>query len=146
MTLIDASPLNNRRAARPARVKARCRPPGSRRPGPARPAWPSPRYRGPGVARSTAAHHRRPVTAATTVALALVSALITLWLGLVAHRGGLVGGAVAGTPARIPDRLAVVRVEAGRRGITWRPGWLPARRRARWPTASANSTAWTPPR
>jgi predicted Zn-dependent protease len=62
---------------------------------------------------SSAPHRRRPVTPATTVALALLAALITVWLGLVAHFGAMVGGACAGMPARIPDRLAVVRVESG---------------------------------
>ena len=48
----------------------------------------------------------------TTVTLALLAAVITVWLGLVAHFGEMVSG-TGDSPARIPDRLAVVRVDAG---------------------------------
>ena len=41
--------------------------------------------------------------------LALVAAGITVWLGLVAQFGGVVGS----TPAAVPDRLAVVQVQGG---------------------------------
>jgi hypothetical protein len=85
----------------------------SRRPSPSRPAGAPPRYRGSGVAMSVAPHHRRPVTLATTVGLALLAAMITLWLGLVAHFGQMINGDSAGLSARMPDRLAVVRVQAG---------------------------------
>jgi hypothetical protein len=61
---------------------------------------------------STAPHRRRPITPATTVALALLAALITVWLGLVAHVGDMVGGG-SGQHRPMPDRLAVVRVDAG---------------------------------
>jgi LysM domain len=85
----------------------------SRRPGPSRPAVAPPRYRGTGVAMSVAPHRRRPVTVATTLGLALVAGLITLWLGLVANLGQAANGDTAGSAAHVPDRLAVVRVEPG---------------------------------
>lgn len=65
------------------------------------------RHRGTGVLVSRASH-RRPITPATTVLLALVAAAITLWLGLVGQFGGVVG-----TEAQIPGRLAVVQVHSG---------------------------------
>lgn len=87
----------------------------SRRPGPSRPAGAPPRYYGTGVAMSVAPHRtrRRPVTVATTVGLALVAGIITLWLGLVANIGQAVNGDSPGSAASVPDRLAVVRVEPG---------------------------------
>ncbi len=85
----------------------------SRRPGPSRPAGAPPRYYGTGVAMSVAPHRKRPVTAATTVGLALAAGMITLWLGLVANVGQILNGDSADSAARVPDRLAVVRVEAG---------------------------------
>lgn len=85
----------------------------SRRPGPSRPAGAPTRYYGTGVAMSVAPHCRRPVTLATTVGLALLAGIITLWLGLVGHFGQMINGDSAGSSARIPDRLALVRVEAG---------------------------------
>lgn len=65
------------------------------------------RYRGTGVLASRASH-RRPVTPATTVMLALIAGAITLWLGLIAQFGGVVGD-----NSEIPARLAVVQVQAG---------------------------------
>jgi LysM domain len=85
----------------------------SRRPGPSRPAGAPVRYHGTGVAVSVAPHRRRPVTVATTLGLALVAGIITLWLGLVANFGQAVNGDSAGSAAAVPDRLAVVRVEPG---------------------------------
>ncbi len=85
----------------------------SRRPGPVRPAGTPPRYHGTRVAMSVAPHRRRPVTVLTTVGLALAAGLITLWLGLVANMGQVLNGGSAGSAAHVPDRLAVVRVEAG---------------------------------
>jgi hypothetical protein len=85
----------------------------SRRPGRSRPAGAPPRYYGTGVATSVAPHRRRPVTLLTTVGLALVAGMITLWLGLVASVGQMVNGDSTGSAAGVPDRLAVVRVEAG---------------------------------
>lgn len=66
------------------------------------------RYRTSGVLVSRASHRRRPVTPVTTVLLAAVAAAITVWLGLVAQFGGVVGES-----APFPDRLAVVQVQTG---------------------------------
>jgi LysM domain len=85
----------------------------SRRPGPSRPAGAPMRHSGTGVAMSVVPHRRRPVALATTVGLALLAGIITLWLGLVANFGQMVNGDSGGSAARVPDRLAVVRVEAG---------------------------------
>ena len=60
---------------------------------------------------SRASHRRRPITPATTVGLALLAAVITVWLGVVAQFGGVVGTASSSTP--VPDTLAVVRVQSG---------------------------------
>jgi hypothetical protein len=87
--------------------------PGPRGPQPSRPVAVRPRYRGTGVLMSTAPHRPRPITPATTVALALLAALITMWLGLVAHFGGMLHGGPAQAASQMPDRLAVVRVEPG---------------------------------
>src|ERR1700758_5328659 len=97
---------------RPAQVRpaSRDRRPGSRGPQPARPVASRPRYRGTGVLMSTAPHRPRPITPATTVALALLAAMITVWLGLVAHFGGMLHSGPEQPRARVPDRLAVVRV------------------------------------
>ena len=85
----------------------------SRRPRAARPGGAPMRYHGTGVAMSVAPHRKRPVTLATTVGLALLAGIITLWLGLVANIGQIANGDSGGSAARVPDRLAVVRVEAG---------------------------------
>ena len=95
---------------RPAGRRGR---PGIRGPQPSRPAVAPPRYRGTGVLMSTAPHRPRPITPATTVALALLAALITVWLGLVAHFGGMLHGGSDQTAGHMPDQLAVVRVEPG---------------------------------
>ncbi|HEY9265536.1 MAG TPA: LysM peptidoglycan-binding domain-containing protein, partial [Mycobacterium sp.] len=79
-----------------------------RRPRSRRPAGAPIRYRGTGVLVSRASHRRRPITPATTVVLALIAGAITMWLGLVAQSGGVVG-----SEAQIPGRLAVVQVQAG---------------------------------
>lgn len=73
-----------------------------------RPAGPPMRYRGTGVLVSRASHRRRPITPAGTVVLALIAGAITLWLGLVAQFGGVVGSEV-----EMPARLAVIQVQAG---------------------------------
>ncbi|MFB1298986.1 LysM peptidoglycan-binding domain-containing protein [Mycobacterium sp. pW049] len=80
----------------------------TRRPQSRRPAGAPMNHRGTGVLVSRASHRRRPITPVTTVALALVAAAITLWLGLVAQSGG-----VSGVEAEIPSRLAVVQVHSG---------------------------------
>jgi len=85
----------------------------SRRPGPSRPAVAPARYYGNGITLSAAPHRTRPVTLATTVGLAVVAGLITAWLGVVAHFGQALNDAPAASTARVPDRLAVVRVESG---------------------------------
>jgi hypothetical protein len=79
-----------------------------RRPGPARPAPGAISYRGTGVAMSRTPHRPRPVGATVTVALAGLAALITLWLGAVAHSGGILG-----TQAVVPPQLGLVRVQPG---------------------------------
>jgi LysM domain len=87
-----------------------------RRPAPVRPAAGAVRYRGSGVpmsrarlgAPSACGRARRRVSVAVTAALAGLAALITVWLGAIAHSGG-----VSGTPAAIPEQLAVVQVQAG---------------------------------
>jgi predicted Zn-dependent protease len=50
---------------------------------------------------------------ATTLGLALVAGMITLWLGLLGNLGQMANGDSAGSVAPVPDRLAVVRVEPG---------------------------------
>ena len=79
-----------------------------RRPRSNRPGGAPMRYRGTGVLMSRASHRGRPITPATTVALALVASGITVWLGLVAHFGG-----VTGVSAPVPGKLAVVQVQTG---------------------------------
>lgn len=86
----------------------------SRRPAPSRPATGPMRYRGTGVAVSVAPHRRRSVTWASTIGLALAAGAITLWLGLVANVGQVLNGTEStNSAAHVPDRLAVVRVDAG---------------------------------
>ncbi len=112
MTLIQTAPapLSTRRL--PVRIPARNddRPvssgPRQRRAGGA-----PPRSRGAGVMTSCVSHRRRPITPVTTVGLAMLAALITVWLGVMAHLGGMVDGTQPS--GRVPDRLAVVRVDAG---------------------------------
>jgi hypothetical protein len=62
---------------------------------------------------SSASHRPRPITPATTVALAMLAAGITVWLGFVAHLGGMLHAGPQQANAPMPDRLAVVRVEPG---------------------------------
>ncbi len=104
-----------RRTARPVRIgpatsaapvgwSARPVRPGRRQ----RPGGAPLQYRGSGVLVSRASHRRRPITPAATVLLALVAAAITLWLGLVAQAGGVVG-----PQEEVPGRLAVVQVHTG---------------------------------
>lgn len=101
MTLIQTFPGNVRRVAPVA-----CGP--VRRRGP-RPAGAPLRLRGSGVPMSRAVHRPRPVGPVATVALALLAALITVWLGVIAHFGAMAAGPDAG----VPDQLGVVRVQAG---------------------------------
>ncbi|WP_374101738.1 LysM peptidoglycan-binding domain-containing protein [Mycobacterium sp. SM1] len=60
----------------------------------------------------TACRGGRAVTPAATVGLALLAAVITGWLGLMAQSRDTSSG-TAGDGSPVPDRLAVVRVEAG---------------------------------
>ena len=70
------------------------------------------RHRGTGVRMSSAPHRRRPgrpLTPFTVVGLALLAGVITVWLGIVAQ----FGAAVNGDATSVPDKLAVVQVQAG---------------------------------
>ncbi|MCV7384262.1 LysM peptidoglycan-binding domain-containing protein [Mycolicibacter longobardus] len=70
------------------------------------------RHRGAGVLMSRTPHRPQPVkaiTPATTVALALIAAAITVWLGLIAQ----FGAAAAGGGTAVPEQLGVVRVQSG---------------------------------
>ncbi len=67
------------------------------------------RYRGTGVRMAQTSHRPRRITLATTVGLAVLAALITVWLGEVAQ----LGASAAGGATAVPDRLAVVRVQNG---------------------------------
>jgi hypothetical protein len=114
MTTFDAALGGSRVSRHPARAHpGGYRGPGPQGPRPRRAAGAPLRYPRTGVAMSTAPHCRRAVTPATTVALALLAAVITVWLGLVAQFSEMVGGTAADRLDRMPDRLAVVRVEAG---------------------------------
>ncbi|BBY78976.1 LysM peptidoglycan-binding domain-containing protein [Mycolicibacterium pulveris] len=104
MTIIETPKIQASPVVRPGiRPSGARRGPATRRPGGARI-----RYRGTGVVMSRAPHRRRPITPATTVLLSLVAAAITVWLGLVAQFGGVVGNTAA-----VPERLAVVQVHTG---------------------------------
>lgn len=87
----------------------------ARRPASSRPADLRTRYHGTGVAMSAAPHRRgRPASLMTTLGLALLAGVITVWLGLIANLGEMANGASGNTAtAAVPDKLAVVRVEAG---------------------------------
>lgn len=80
----------------------------ARRPAPGCPPELAVRFRGTGVPMSRAVHRRRPVAPVTTVLVALTAAAITLWLGVMAQMGGVVG-----RDAGTPSRLAVVQVRQG---------------------------------
>lgn len=95
---------------RPVR-RTRPQAPARRRPRAHRPAGAALPHRRPGVLMSRASHRRRPITPLRTVALALVAAAITIWLGLVAQLGGI--GATQSDPANVPTKMAVVQVQAG---------------------------------
>ncbi len=109
----DAAPIDFGAAApRTPRRRALPRVVDGSRPGPHRPAPMTPRYSGTGVRVSRAVHTRRPakqVTPVTVVGLALLAALITVWLGAVAQFGETVRDATA----PVPDQLAVVQVKSG---------------------------------
>lgn len=82
------------------------------RPTSTRPAGAPLRYAGSGTMTSRAPHGRSTSPRAgwaTIIGLALLSALITGWLGLVAQFGEF----AAGQPAAMPEQLGVVRVADG---------------------------------
>lgn len=115
MTLIDTLPP---RYAQQSPVKAAPRPvrrridadQARRRPMEVRPPGAPVRRRGTGVPVSRAPHRRRrTITPVTTVGLALLAALITVWLGAVAQFGEAIQGATVPTPSK----LAVVQVKTG---------------------------------
>ncbi|WP_082957571.1 MULTISPECIES: LysM peptidoglycan-binding domain-containing protein [unclassified Mycobacterium] len=123
MAIIDIPAESRSRAVRVARGASQAQPSRGRaqfgaaeprplrrvqRQAPTRPAGGAVRYRGTGVLMSRASHRSRPITPVTTVLLALVAAGITVWLGLVAQFGG-----VMGTEAPEPAELAVVQVKTG---------------------------------
>lgn len=107
------TPAPGARRAHPVRVGARRhgqeRGAARRRPGPSRPPVKPLSYRGTGVLRPRGPHRGRPVTPAATVLLALLAALITVWLGIVAQ----FGAAVSAESGPVPTELAVVRVQSG---------------------------------
>jgi LysM domain len=104
MTILDTREIQAAPVVRPGIRPADAR----RRPCSRRPGGAPIRHRGTGVLVSRAPHRRRPITPVTTVLLALVAAAITVWLGLVAQFGGVVGES-----GPVPDRLAVVQVQTG---------------------------------
>jgi hypothetical protein len=104
MTILDTREIQPAAVVRPGLRPVDTR----RRPRSNRPGGTPMRYRGTGVLMSRASHRRRPITPATTVALALIASGITVWLGLVAHLGG-----VTGVGAPVPGKLAVVQVQTG---------------------------------
>lgn len=113
MAIIETIPAPIGISATPARGPVR--PDGRRaaarsRPVPARPGGAPLRYRAGGVPMSRVPHRRRAaITPATTIGLALLAALITGWLGLVAQ----LGASATGRAAAVPDQLGVVRVQDG---------------------------------
>ncbi|MGV9803680.1 LysM peptidoglycan-binding domain-containing protein [Mycobacterium sp. NPDC003449] len=111
MTILEI-PADRRRSAvraTPQQARPRGRAPRSvHRPSPVRPGGAALQHRGTGILMSRASHHRRPITPVTTVLLALVAAGITVWLGLVAQFGGVMGPAES-----VPNELAVVQVHTG---------------------------------
>ncbi len=104
MTLIETRHSHQGSALRPDYRPAGVR----RRPRSARPGGAPLAYRGTGVLMSRASHRPRPITPVATVVLALLASAITVWLGLVAQLGGVVG-----TSAPVPNQLAVVQVQSG---------------------------------
>src|ERR1700753_375670 len=115
MMQIETIPRSPQPRVRPVQVRpaGRCGRPAARGPQSSRPVAAAPRYRGTGVLMSNASHRARPITPATTVALAMVAAGITVWLGFVAHFGGMLHSNPEKAAVQMPDRLAVLRVESG---------------------------------
>ncbi len=115
MMQIETTSRSPQTRVRPVQVRpaGRSGRPGSRGPQPSRPVAAPPRYRGTGVLMSNASHRPRPITPVTTVALAMIAAGITVWLGFVAHFGGMLHAGPEKAAVQMPDQLAVVRVEPG---------------------------------
>jgi LysM repeat protein len=117
MTITSTTSTLPPRLAQPAPVgdpgTLRYRPVGEqsrRRPTEIRPSGAAVRQRGTGVRVSRAPHRRaRAITPVTTVGLALLAAMITVWLGAVAQFGQAIQGGTAPAPAK----LAVVQVQSG---------------------------------
>jgi len=86
-----------------------------RRPGPARPPIAPLRYRARGIAVARIDRPVRPVRTSVAVGLAALTALITLWLGVIAQFSGghlsAEGLPAAGSP--VPGRLGVVQMLPG---------------------------------
>jgi LysM domain len=78
-----------------------------RRTAPMRPAAGVMVYRGTGVRMSRAPHRPRPVSVTMTVILAVVAALIAVWLVALAQARGASSG------TSVPEQLAVVQVQPG---------------------------------
>lgn len=104
--LLDLDAPTRRSVRAVPRGRSQCRRYG---PAPTRPRIEPLQYRRSRVTMSRAPHPRRPVSTGVTVALAGVAALVTLWLGFVAH----FSGDRAAIPAPAADRLAVVQVQPG---------------------------------
>lgn len=64
-------------------------------------------YRRAALRVSRAPHRRKSVSLGVTIALAVLSGLITLWLGAIGQFSG------ESSASNLPDRLAVVQVQAG---------------------------------
>ena len=126
MTILDTREVQSQSTRRHGRC-VRPRATAARRPRVRRgPAGAPCGYRGTGVLMSRASHRRRPITPATTVILALVAAAITVWLGLVAQFGGVIG--MPRRRCRTGSRWC--RSRRARRCSRWRSGWRPTRRSA----------------
>jgi len=79
-----------------------------RRTAPMRPAGGVMVYRGTGVRVSRAPHRPRPVSVTMTVILAVVAALIAVWLVALAQ-----ARSAASSGTSVPEQLAVVQVQPG---------------------------------
>ena len=117
MTVIETMCLASHAVPRPIPASASSRMRLNRRPravarrigpAPARPAGAPLHYRGGGVVTARRTQRARPITPATTVGLAMLAGLITVWLGLIAQFGA--AAADPATPAA--EQLGVVRVQA----------------------------------
>lgn len=112
MTVLDDRPLVawgvlcERPAVAPGRRPVRVSPV---RPTPARPAVAPLNYHRTGARVSRTPHTRRTVSTSVSMGLASLAALITLWLGALAH----LSADRSSAPAPTADQLAVIQVHAG---------------------------------